>query len=178
MTGSNLRVLALIVIFFGIAIAALWKDDRVSMPAPMEQTLNKDTSVQVEMPVSSDVKRVQVIVGAGEVTAEVAETAEERAQGLSGRDPLQEGEGMLFVFPAKGAYSFWNHEMRFALDLIWIDGDTVVDVSENLPRFTGSAVTVMPSAPADKVLEVNAGFVKAHAISKGDAVRIISLDTL
>lgn len=173
MTGSSVRILLLIVAFFALAVAALRYGERTPVPAPAGLQTGNAGAVKPTTPETfSDEMRVRVGIGTAEVVAEVAASAEKKAQGLSGREPLAEGEGMLFVFPAKGAYSFWNHEMRFALDLIWIDGDTVVDVSEHLPRFSGSAVTVMPSAPADKVLEVNAGFAQTHGITKGDIVRI------
>ena len=41
------------------------------------------------------------------IAVEVADTEEERAKGLSGRDALAEGRGMLFIFPESGYHGFW-----------------------------------------------------------------------
>ncbi|MBS3902925.1 MAG: DUF192 domain-containing protein, partial [Anaplasmataceae bacterium] len=38
---------------------------------------------------------------------EIAETMADRARGLSWRESLREDEGMLFIFPIAGKYSFW-----------------------------------------------------------------------
>ena len=46
---------------------------------------------------------------------------EERSQGLSGRPNLAAGTGMLFVFEQAGSYAFWMKDMRFPLDMVWID---------------------------------------------------------
>lgn len=42
-------------------------------------------------------------------------------QGLSGRPKLDEGAGMLFVFPNVSRQSMWMIEMRFPLDIVWLD---------------------------------------------------------
>ena len=51
-------------------------------------------------------------------------------QGLSGRPSLQEGAGMLFVFPSVSRQSMWMIEMKFPLDIVWLDENlTVVHVT-------------------------------------------------
>ncbi len=118
---------------------------------------------------------VRFSVGGHEFRVEVADTAAARAQGLSGRDGLPEGEGMLFVFPKAGNYGFWMKDMKFALDFVWIKGDTVLGVTENVPSEPGGNILTYnhyyPPAPADKVLEVNAGTVQNYGIRVGDNAR-------
>lgn len=90
-----------------------------------------------------------------------ADSAEERAQGLSGRTSLGQNEGMWFVFDKEGYYPFWMPEMNFGLDIIWVDKDyRVADIARdvppakpgetNPPRYTNQRL-------AKYVLEVNAG---------------------
>ena len=55
-------------------------------------------------------------------------------QGLSGRPSLQEGAGMLFVFPTVSRQSMWMIEMKFPLDIVWLDENlTVVHITYNTP---------------------------------------------
>ena len=42
-------------------------------------------------------------------------------QGLSGRERLAAGSGMLFIFPALAKQSMWMPDMLFALDIVWLD---------------------------------------------------------
>jgi hypothetical protein len=53
-------------------------------------------------------------------TYETAITPEELMRGLSGRDPLPENHGMLFIYDHKEQYKFWMNEMKFPLDLSFI----------------------------------------------------------
>jgi len=44
-----------------------------------------------------------------------------RQQGLSGRPPLESGTGMLFIFDSLSRQSMWMIEMKFPLDIVWLD---------------------------------------------------------
>ncbi|MDJ0272657.1 MAG: DUF192 domain-containing protein [Candidatus Caldarchaeum sp.] len=108
-------------------------------------------------------------------SVEIADDDAERGRGLSGREKLPENRGMLFVFEKPGRYSFWMYEMRFALDIIWIDADgLVVHIEENLQPCTPNQVcqSYTPSSDAKYVLEINAGLVKKHGIVVGDFVEV------
>ena len=117
-----------------------------------------------------------VSIGASIFMVDVAETVEERAQGLSGRPSLGEGTGMLFIFEEESVHSFWMKEMQFPLDFLWIDGGcTVADITVDVPQpAEGTELsklpTYRPDVPAKFVLEINAGEAAARGISKGDAV--------
>ena len=118
--------------------------------------------------------RADVRVGDALVHAEVAETIGQHERGLSGRTRLGENEGMLFVFGIADRYPFWMKEMRFPIDIIWIAGDKVVDITRSLPppREGEIPASAYPSTPADQVLEVSAGFADRHQINVGDEVRV------
>ena len=47
-------------------------------------------------------------------------------QGLSDRPKLDEGAGMLFIFPNVSRQSMWMIRMRFPLDIVWLDENFVV----------------------------------------------------
>ncbi len=102
----------------------------------------------------------------------VADTAQERGQGLSGREGLADGEGMLFVFAEDGLHGFWMKDMRFSIDIIWIAADgTVVDMLENVSPDTYPQ-TFHPKTPARFVLELPAGEAAQLGLDIGDAVEL------
>lgn len=116
-----------------------------------------------------DDKIAKVKIGSTEIAALVAKSDAKKHTGLGGRNALGSGEGMLFVFDSFSKYSFWNKDMLFPIDIIWIKDGAVVDASENMPDFKISPnYTVTPQAEANFVVEVNAGFVKEHNIKIGD----------
>jgi uncharacterized membrane protein (UPF0127 family) len=103
----------------------------------------------------------------------VAESFEQKALGLGGRDGLPDGLGMLFVYPAAGPHAFWMKGMRFDIDILWIDGDHIVDIAARVPHAVPPPLpTYRPRVPADHVLEVTAGTAEARGWRIGDAVRI------
>ena len=118
-----------------------------------------------------------VSVGGVAFEVEIAFTPEGRTRGLSGRDSLADGAGMLFVFDSGAASSFWMREMRFALDFVWIgDGCEVVDIHPAVPAPpAGAALGDLPiyssRTPARYNLEINAGEAAARGIEIGDAVK-------
>ncbi|OGG80718.1 hypothetical protein A3A39_00130 [Candidatus Kaiserbacteria bacterium RIFCSPLOWO2_01_FULL_54_13] len=106
------------------------------------------------------------------VRVTVADSNEERERGLSGRGGLAPDEGMLFIFPEDGVYSFWMKDMRFAIDILWISREgVVVDVRENVSPETFPAV-FEPRIEARYVLELPAGWVKEYSVEVGDVVRL------
>ncbi|NNL68259.1 MAG: DUF192 domain-containing protein, partial [Myxococcales bacterium] len=79
-------------------------------------------------------------LSAGEVTirgttvaVEIAATPAERAQGLSGREALEPGHGMLFLHEEPGAHGYWMKDMRFAIDILWLRSGRIVDVAHRVP---------------------------------------------
>ncbi len=115
----------------------------------------------------------KVIIKGHTLKVEVAVTNAEKQKGLGDRDVLAHDAGMLFVYQNKDRYGFWMKGMRFPLDYIWIDGNQVVDLSENVPAPATSdtpPVELAPKVPVDKVLEVNAGVIREAGIRIGDTV--------
>lgn len=120
-----------------------------------------------------------VMIGDAVFPAELATNSAERAQGLSGRQGLEPGTGMLFIFEDREASSFWMRNMLFSLDFVWISEDCrVVDITPNVPfpkPETSSLPSYRPSAPAAYNLEINGGEADKFGISIGDAVRFTGI---
>lgn len=118
----------------------------------------------------------EVKVGETILTVEVADTDLARRQGLSDRENLPNGHGMLFMFPKPGVYGFWMKDMKFPLDFIWIKDGVVTRVVANVPAPTPEApqpVTLQPNSEVDGVIEVPAGWSLQNGIIVG--MRVSSL---
>lgn len=104
------------------------------------------------------------------VKTEVVKAAAKIEKGLSGRASLSEGRGMLFEMPGESTQHFWMKDMRFAIDIIWIENGRVIgcekNISSNDPR------TFVSPGDAGYVLEVLEGFCDQNAIKVNDEVKI------
>ncbi len=113
---------------------------------------------------------VSLRIGEAVVRAEVAVDPSARRRGLSGRTSLEEGAGMLFVFPESDLHGIWMPDMRFAIDILWLDeGMRVVHVHERATPESYPEV-FRSQVPARYVLEVPEGFLRTHGVRVGDQV--------
>jgi uncharacterized membrane protein (UPF0127 family) len=110
-----------------------------------------------------------VIDGKVNVRVSVASNDRSRERGLSGRKSLAADEGMLFLFDRPDTFAFWMKEMLFPIDILWISGTTVADMTTDVPiPVPGERLPLYsPRVPVDKVLEVPAGFARAHGLKVG-----------
>ncbi len=105
-----------------------------------------------------------------EFLVEIADTDEERIKGLSGRESLPEGRGMLFVFDQPGMYGFWMKDMLFSIDIIWLSEEgRVVHIVKNASPESFPEV-FYPAAEAKYVLELPAGTAERLGLQIGDEV--------
>jgi uncharacterized membrane protein (UPF0127 family) len=112
-----------------------------------------------------------VIFGADTVLAEVAATADERAEGLMYRDDVPDGTGMLFVFPDAAVRGFWMANTYVPLDLAFMDPSfNVVDVVQMQPLVTE---TYDSRAPFMYGLEVRQGWLSEHGIAVGHRAEVV-----
>jgi uncharacterized protein len=115
-------------------------------------------------------------VGENDLHVEVVTTLESFRLGLGGRDEIG-SDGMLFVFSSRRVASFWMKDMKFGLDMIWIDGDEVVEITKNIPPPNRALPEkelelYLPKSPVDKVLEVPARDSDRLKIEVGDKVKL------
>jgi len=115
-------------------------------------------------------------INSQECDLDIEDTDEERMKGLSDRDNLNEDAGMLFVFEKKDRYSFWMKNVKFPLDIIFIDDNKIVDMYKNVPaqadKDTASLPLYTSKAPANYVLEIKGGLADEYEFKIGDTVEI------
>ncbi|MBU2577549.1 DUF192 domain-containing protein [Patescibacteria group bacterium] len=116
-----------------------------------------------------------ISINGKKIEVDIADTVALRQQGLSERKNLCPDCGMLFLFSEPGPHSFWMRKMYFDIDIIWIKGEKIVDITKNVPKpapeeFEWPKTTYTNKEPADKVIEVNSGWCDANGIEIGDFV--------
>lgn len=116
-------------------------------------------------------------VGDISLQVEIARAPQDQQRGLSYRDGLRPGTGMLFVYDEATSRSFWMKGMRFCLDIVWIADGAIVGAAPDIcPAPAGTSEADIPRArsplPAQYVLEVPAGWLAANGFGAGTPVTI------
>ncbi len=110
-----------------------------------------------------------------ELDIEIAETEYETQTGLMYRNSMEDGQGMLFIFPEVAYHSFYMKNTKFPLDIVYIDDQlTVSSIIKNAQPLNESG---LPSQEAVKyVLEVNGGLSDSWGIQSGDKIQFRRID--
>ncbi len=97
---------------------------------------------------------------------DIAADPASREQGLMQRDGLKPGQGMLFLFDSPGRFSFWMKNMKFPIDILWLDSSgQVVYLANKVPPCQDTPCAVYtPDFDATYVLEIPAGDALVHSI--------------
>lgn len=124
-----------------------------------------------------DSDRAEVLLGNQKIILEVATSPTKREAGLSGRKELSEIEGMLFVFETKDYHSFWMKETFFPLDIVWLDGETIVDLKTmEVEKDPSNPQNIYrPGTKADKAIEFKKGIIEKFNLKKGEKLKITRL---
>ena len=122
-------------------------------------------------------KKIAVVFPNITVTADVAETQEQKIKGLAGRAVLKENEGMLFLYDKPDYHTFWMKGMLIPIDILWLKDGYVVDIAENVPppNDEDDLPLYKPKEPASEVLEVSTGFARKYSITIGESYTLSAL---
>jgi uncharacterized membrane protein (UPF0127 family) len=105
--------------------------------------------------------------GSSIINAEVPQDSQQKEKGLGGRSCIGSEQGMLFVFDKEGSYEFWMKNMKFPIDIVWInENKTAVDVTSNVSPATYPK-TFTSKKPAKYVLELRSGNAQRMNIAPG-----------
>jgi uncharacterized protein len=123
----------------------------------------------------SEYLRAKVSIEGYELSAEIPVTGELMSRGLSVKNQLRENESMLFVFEEPLRHTFWMKDMKFPIDIIWLDSNgKIVHIEENLMPCPLVLIcpSYAPNTDSQYVLETIAGFAQRHNISLGTTIKI------
>ena len=102
--------------------------------------------------------------------ADLALTQDQQTKGLAIKNHINESEGMLFVFQHPSIQSFWMKDMKFPIDILWLDSNrSVVYIAPNLEPCPseGDCPGYVPNKDSLYVLETTAGFSQRHNVTVG-----------
>ena len=110
--------------------------------------------------------------GEPSITVELARTNRERMRGLMFRTHMDAGAGMLFDFPGTPSVrSFWMRNTCIPLDMLFITDDGfIAGIVENVPTLNEASRSI--PCPVRYVLEVNAGWTRAHGVRAGQRAKL------
>lgn len=94
------------------------------------------------------------------------------------RDAIEDDEVMLFIFPKKQSCQMWMYNVKFDLDVAFLDDNlNIIEIrsmyaypQEKSPRFFCDKLT-KSSCPVKYAFEAKAGFFEANDLGVGDNVR-------
>lgn len=168
------KLFLLLIVPLTLLAVSCGKDTNNTLDRPVSQT-NPEDSGEVAGADIVQLPTKTIVVGSQEVEVELATTDEHMAKGLSGREKLDDGKGMLFDFSASdfNQPGFWMKDMLISIDIIWIDAiGKVIGVEANvpLPPEDADLPVYYPPAPISYVLEVPAGWSEKNNITVGSTV--------
>lgn len=102
-----------------------------------------------------------------ELAIEIVETDSTRNRGMMQRESMPDRSGMLFLFNTMEERSFWMANTPLALDLIFVDADSVVmRAAKYIQPMSPESIT--SNGPAQFVLELAAGYSDTIGLIEGD----------
>jgi len=120
-------------------------------------------------------KTSKVTINKQAFTVYVAKTEKEKQIGLSGRNSISSTQGMIFLFDKPDYYGFWMKNMKFSIDIVYLNNKKIVTIFPNVPypkNATDQLPVYTPTAPADTVVEFKAGTADKYKFKVGDTATI------
>jgi uncharacterized protein len=104
-------------------------------------------------------------------TVELARDEAARERGLMYRTRMPENQGMLFSWQDERVRNFWMRNTCLPLDMLYITKDGIIaGILEQVPTLNDAPRGIR--CPVAHVLELNAGWARAHGIRPGMKVAI------
>jgi uncharacterized protein len=111
--------------------------------------------------------------GAVELDVELADTSDERATGLMGREDIGPHDGMAFAFGEPTDGTFWMKNTLFPLSIaFWGEDGRIVGIIDMEPCTDDPCPTYGPGVPYVGALEVEQGAFEEHGVEVGDHLEL------
>lgn len=109
--------------------------------------------------------------GAPQVDVELARDNASRERGLMYRTNMPENDGMLFSWDEESPRNFWMHNTCIPLDMLYVTKQGIIaGILEQVPTLNDAPRGV--PCPVAHVLELNAGWARAHGVAPGMKLKI------
>lgn len=113
--------------------------------------------------------------GSGEARfdVEIADTGAARQRGLMGRESLDAGDGMVFLWSEDTDSAFYMRDTRMPLDIAFFDRDgRILRILTMTPCPADPCPVYSAGAPYRGALEVNAGALARAGVREGDRIEV------
>lgn len=135
-----------------------------------KQEESSEKQTVVTSPRDLSYKEVSVVIAGNTLTAFVSDTGELRSRGLSGFSKLHDDEAMLFIFENEGMWDFWMKDMKFSIDMVWVDKNKSVVGIEKAVSLETFPKSFSAGEKSLYVLEFNSGTVDQLGVKIGDEI--------
>lgn len=107
-------------------------------------------------------------LGDGIFHARLALNDEARQKGLSETSSLGADQALLMAFPESDKWSIWMKDMKYAIDIVWLnENKEVVYIVKNADPEGSDKVSFTPRDKSKYVIELPAGTVSGKSIQTG-----------
>lgn len=125
-------------------------------------------------PTIEDMPKVNATINEQSFTLYAPDTPEGLQKGLAIFDELAPNEGMIFRGLPVGIQSFWMKDMKFNIDIIWVNKDNeIIHIVYDASKDSYPSRFENPSTrPSSYVIELTAGTAEKYSIIPGSKVTI------
>ncbi len=109
-------------------------------------------------------------IGSETFNLEIAIKPHDQEVGLMHRDHLDSDHGMIFISDEAMTQAFWNHDVHFPLDLIFLAADGRVISIKHMDAYNDRSV--YSDGPAKYTIELNAGTAARLNLKLGDRLAL------
>lgn len=118
----------------------------------------------------------EILLGGARLKVLVANNYKHWQKGLGGRNDLKGYDGMLFLFQQTSRHVMVMRDMKFPIDIIWLNHGLVVDIAPNVaiePNKTEAELTLYTARQdSNMALEAPAGLAQKIGLKIGDKLEV------
>lgn len=122
---------------------------------------------------SSDTLSVRGAFGSVQFSIDVADSPDERSQGLMFVEEMATTQGMLFVYDRPQSVSFWMRNTLIPLDMVFVDETGVIRNIHAMAQPLDETA-IFGGTGIQYVLEINGGLAARLGLQAGDQMQYIS----
>jgi uncharacterized membrane protein (UPF0127 family) len=132
---------------------------------------NSNPITRQSSPATIVFEQKKIELGSHKLIVEIADTDPKRQRGLMFREKLEEGRGMLFIFPEERVLNFWMKNTFIPLSIGYFNKEKKLITIKDMKPVKSEIQTDLPGysseMPAMFALEVPLGWFEKNKISKG-----------
>lgn len=125
--------------------------------------------------ISSQLNKTSLSIGSGVFNTKIAYDESSRIKGLNGTSSLGSDQAMLFAFPSDGRWSITTADMKYPIDIVWLNQNYEVVYLVKNASSNSKPTEFTPTLRTRYVIELPSGSIEKYSISNGNKA-IFSID--